>query len=241
MMRLRRASAIVTLSLFISADRRRRVRAGVGYRANVGHARRGRPARKAHGAQILLGVADRAGRARGPHEAPARNHWLAPLVTLALTSGARRGELETLTWEQLDLQADYGLSLTMRLVRTKSGKPRVIPLMADAVAALVAVSPSPNSARAGSSRGNGPGDTCLVSHAPAHGGLMAHDSGHFATVSSGNPRAQQPEPDREIQPSGDGAYPGRPGPPGGAVKPVAKAHGMAQLAECATQVPVAKA
>src|SRR5262249_27979315 len=48
-----------------------------------------------------------------------RNPWLGPLVTLALTSDARRGELETLTWEQLDLEADYGLSPNMRLVRTK--------------------------------------------------------------------------------------------------------------------------
>jgi integrase len=72
-----------------------------------------------------------------------RNHWLAPLVTLALTTGARRSELETLTWAQLDLEADYGLSPTMRLERTKSGRPRVVPLMADAVAALTALAPDP--------------------------------------------------------------------------------------------------
>ena len=40
-----------------------------------------------------------------------RNHLLAPLVTLALTTGARYSELTTLTWEKVDLAADYGLSL----------------------------------------------------------------------------------------------------------------------------------
>jgi integrase len=68
-----------------------------------------------------------------------RNRLLAPLVTLALTTGARYSELATLTWAQLDLEADYGLSPTMRLERTKNGRPRTVPLMADAVAALVAI------------------------------------------------------------------------------------------------------
>jgi integrase len=62
-----------------------------------------------------------------------RNRLLAPLVTLALTTGARYSELATLTWAQLDLEADYGLE------RTKNGRPRTVPLMADAVAALVAI------------------------------------------------------------------------------------------------------
>jgi integrase len=70
-----------------------------------------------------------------------RNPWLAPLVTLALTTGAGRSELETLTSAQVDLEADYGLSPTMRLDRTKSGRPRVVPLMADAVVALVGLAP----------------------------------------------------------------------------------------------------
>ena len=70
-----------------------------------------------------------------------RNPLLAPLVTLALTTGARYSELTTLTWERLDLGADFGLSPVMRLERTKSGKPRTVPLMADAVAALVALEP----------------------------------------------------------------------------------------------------
>jgi integrase len=72
-----------------------------------------------------------------------RNRLLAPLVTLALTTGARYSELTTLTWAQVDLQADFGLSPVMRLERTKSGKPRTVPLMADAVAALTALQPDP--------------------------------------------------------------------------------------------------
>ena len=72
-----------------------------------------------------------------------RNRLLAPLVTLALTTGARYSELATLTWEQLDLVADYGLSPVMRLAYTKNGRPRTVPLMTDAVAALVALAPDP--------------------------------------------------------------------------------------------------
>src|SRR5262245_1087069 len=53
-----------------------------------------------------------------------RNRLLAPLVTLALTTGARYSELAMLTWEQLDLEADFGLSPIMRLTVTKSGRPR---------------------------------------------------------------------------------------------------------------------
>ena len=71
-----------------------------------------------------------------------RNPLLAPLVTLALTTGARYSEIATLTWEQVDLAADFGLSPVMRLERTKSGKPRTIPLMEDAVRALIELEPN---------------------------------------------------------------------------------------------------
>ena len=33
-----------------------------------------------------------------------RGHWLEPIVVLALTSGARRGEILALTWGSVDLQ-----------------------------------------------------------------------------------------------------------------------------------------
>jgi integrase len=48
-----------------------------------------------------------------------------------------------LTWEQIDLAADFGLSPVVRLERTKSGKPRTVPLVDDAVAALMAIEPDP--------------------------------------------------------------------------------------------------
>lgn len=153
-----------------------------------------------------------------------RNPWLGPLVTLALTSDARRGELETLTWEQLDLEADCGLSPNMRLVRTKPGKPRVVPLMADAVAALVALEPKPDRregrvfwfkgsirhafelalSRAGIPRGTGPADR-----------VSFRTSRHTTGSLSGLVSAVRNEP--------------------------ATAHGMAQLGTCAPEVPVTKA
>ncbi len=52
---------------------------------------------------------------------------LYPIVLLALTTGARRGELSTLKWIDVDL--DRG-EITLR--HTKSGKTRVVPLVEDA-------------------------------------------------------------------------------------------------------------
>jgi integrase len=72
-----------------------------------------------------------------------RNELLTPLVGLALTTGARYSELATLTWEQVDLGADFGLPPVMRLERTKSGKPRTLPLIPDAVEILAALQPDP--------------------------------------------------------------------------------------------------
>ncbi|MCZ8112240.1 MAG: tyrosine-type recombinase/integrase [Betaproteobacteria bacterium] len=46
------------------------------------------------------------------------------LVLMALTTGARRGELSALTWGHVDLDG-----ATATLPRTKSGKPRVLPLV----------------------------------------------------------------------------------------------------------------
>ncbi len=77
-----------------------------------------------------------------------RNSYLAPLVALALNTGMRKGELLGLTWERVDLAADFGLSARITLYKTKSGKPRGVPLNQDAVAALEAVE-SDAEARAG--------------------------------------------------------------------------------------------
>lgn len=72
-----------------------------------------------------------------------RNPALAPAVVLALNTGMRKEELLGLTWERVDLVADFGLSARITLYRTKSGKPRGIPLNQDATAALEAVEPDP--------------------------------------------------------------------------------------------------
>jgi integrase len=73
----------------------------------------------------------------------ARNRLLAPAVVLALNTGMRKDELLGLTWERVDLAADFGLSARLTLYKTKSGKPRGIPLNQDAIAALEAVEPEP--------------------------------------------------------------------------------------------------
>jgi integrase len=56
------------------------------------------------------------------------NRHLYPLVILALSTGARKGELVTLTWPQVDL----GRAL-VTLHETKNGEPRSIPLTGPAV------------------------------------------------------------------------------------------------------------
>lgn len=70
---------------------------------------------------------------------------LAPLVTLALHTGCRRGELFNLRWRDVDLVAAL---VTVRGTGAKSGTTRVIPLNSEAVAALKAWQPSPHEAGA---------------------------------------------------------------------------------------------
>lgn len=53
-----------------------------------------------------------------------RSKYLYPLVLAALTTGARKGELLGLRWADIDLEKK-----TARLHDTKSGKPRVLPLV----------------------------------------------------------------------------------------------------------------
>lgn len=66
-----------------------------------------------------------------------RSKWMAPLVALALETAMRRGELLSMRWENVNLQAQ-----TVLLPLTKNGTARVVPLSKKAVAVLEAL---PNS------------------------------------------------------------------------------------------------
>lgn len=57
-----------------------------------------------------------------------RNHWVAPVVVLALETAMRRGELLALRWEHIDLSRR-----TAFLPITKNGKARVVPLSSRAL------------------------------------------------------------------------------------------------------------
>jgi integrase len=75
--------------------------------------------------------------------ADSKNPYLSAIVALALNTGMRKAEILGLAWERVDLAADFGLSAKLTLYRTKSGKPRGVPLNQDAVDALVVVEPKP--------------------------------------------------------------------------------------------------
>lgn len=51
--------------------------------------------------------------------------WLDPIVTVALNTGLRRGEILSLTWDKVDWETGF-----LRLERTKSGKTRYVPVNA---------------------------------------------------------------------------------------------------------------
>ena len=70
-----------------------------------------------------------------------RNRYLACIVTLALNTGMRRGEILGLTWERVNLDADYGFNAKITLYRTKNGKPRSVALNQAAYATLAALEP----------------------------------------------------------------------------------------------------
>ncbi len=58
---------------------------------------------------------------------------LTPLILLAMNTGLRRGELTSITWADIDLDAKY---LSVRAGYAKSGKARYVPLNSEAVAVL---------------------------------------------------------------------------------------------------------
>ena len=57
--------------------------------------------------------------------------YLRPLITLAIETGMRRGELLSIRWKDVDLTTP-----TIRILRTKNGHPRTIPLTPKAVEIL---------------------------------------------------------------------------------------------------------
>jgi integrase len=75
--------------------------------------------------------------------AQSKNRHLGVIVSIALNTGMRKAEIMGLVWERVDLASDYGLSARLVLYKTKSGKPRGIPLNQDATTALAALEPDP--------------------------------------------------------------------------------------------------
>jgi integrase len=63
-----------------------------------------------------------------------RNPWILPLVRLAIETAMRRGELLSLTWDNVDLKKQIAF-----LPETKNGKTRTVPLSSRAVAVLEAL------------------------------------------------------------------------------------------------------
>ena len=63
-----------------------------------------------------------------------RNIWVKPVVELAIETAARRGELLSLRWENIDLKRR-----TAHLPETKNGDARTVPLSSRAVAILEAL------------------------------------------------------------------------------------------------------
>jgi integrase/recombinase XerD len=60
----------------------------------------------------------RAGKTRGLHP------WFKPVAFTAFYAGLRRSEIQTLTWDQVELDAGF-----LTVTRTKSGKERAVPLV----------------------------------------------------------------------------------------------------------------
>jgi len=89
----------------------------------------------------MLSVRDDVGRALTADEekkllgacGASRSRALLPVVTLALNTGMRRGELQSLTWGQIDFLNER---LTVGKSKTDAGQGRTVPLNATALKAL---------------------------------------------------------------------------------------------------------
>jgi integrase len=71
------------------------------------------------------------GEALGSALAATSAWYLRPLITLAIETGMRRGELLSIRWKDIDLNGP-----TIRILKTKNGHPRTIPLTPKAVEIL---------------------------------------------------------------------------------------------------------
>lgn len=90
-------------------------------RKPVSHPRRNRILNSDERVKLLLAV-----KAQGR-----KSRWLEPVVTLALETTMRRGELLALTWRDIDLQQQIA-----QLHTSKNGQPRTVPLSKFATSTL---------------------------------------------------------------------------------------------------------
>jgi len=73
--------------------------------------------------------------------AKSKNQHLTAIVTLAINTGMRKGEIMGLTWERVDLAKYLGFNARITLYDTKNGEPRGVPLNKAAVGTLSTLEP----------------------------------------------------------------------------------------------------
>lgn len=73
---------------------------------------------------------------------PSRNRCLSAVMVLALHTGMRKGEILGLEWERVDLS-----SARIRLIQTKSGEPRGVPINREVYDVLLKLEPDPDRRR----------------------------------------------------------------------------------------------
>lgn len=75
--------------------------------------------------------------------AQSKNKHLPAIITLAIHTGMRKGEILGLRWERVELDKDLGFNAHIRLYDTKNGEARGVPLNQAALAALTVLEPDP--------------------------------------------------------------------------------------------------
>jgi integrase len=81
--------------------------------------------------RLLAALEDHPAPGEKKYRVGSRNPWIKPVVRLALATAMRRGELLSLTWDNIDLKRRVAY-----LPKTKNGDPRSVPLSSQAVAVL---------------------------------------------------------------------------------------------------------